>query len=107
MKLKVAIIDHLGAHGSSHHFYLFGQATGLINSDVKVSLYTNSQTIDPLIRNLNFFTFYGDIFSSKNKIISGFKYFFGSLRSHIHARFLDQKCFIIIFLVLAYLFCLI
>ena len=93
MKLKVAIIDHLGAHGSSHHFYLFGQATGLINSDVNVSLYTNSQTIDPLIKNLNFFTFYGDIFSFKNKFISAFKYFFGSLRSHVHARFYGSKVF--------------
>ena len=93
MKLKVAIIDHLGAHGSSHHFYLFGQATGLINSDVNVSLYTNSQTIDPLIKNLNFFTFYGDIFSFKNKFISAFKYFFGSLMSHVHARFYGSKVF--------------
>ena len=38
MKIKVAIIDHLGAHGSSHHFYLFGQAIGLINYGVDVSL---------------------------------------------------------------------
>ena len=26
MKEKVAIIDSLGAHGSSHHFYLYGQS---------------------------------------------------------------------------------
>jgi glycosyltransferase involved in cell wall biosynthesis len=93
MKLKVAIIDHLGAHGSSHHFYLFGQASGLINSDVNVSLYTNSQTIDPLLEGLDFFTFYGDIFSSKNKFISAFKYFKGSLMSHFHARFSGIKVF--------------
>ena len=34
MKRKVAIIDHLGAHGSSHHFYLFGQARGLIENNL-------------------------------------------------------------------------
>ena len=40
MRLKVAIIDHLGAHGSSHHFYLFGQAKGLLANDTDVHLYT-------------------------------------------------------------------
>ena len=49
MKKKVAIIDHLGAHGSSHHFYLFGQAKGLIDNNVNVILYTNSATINPKI----------------------------------------------------------
>ena len=36
MKKKVAIIDSLGAHGSSHHYYLFGQADGLINAGINV-----------------------------------------------------------------------
>ena len=47
MKEKVAIIDSLGAHGSSHHFYLFGQAKGLEKSGVNVSIYTNNVTKDP------------------------------------------------------------
>ena len=58
MKKKVAIIDHLGAHGSSHHFYLFGQAKGLIENSIKVNLYTNSSTINPLIKDLKFFQYY-------------------------------------------------
>ena len=42
MKRKVAIIDPLGAHGSSQHLYLFGQVMGLINSGVSVSFYDNT-----------------------------------------------------------------
>ena len=38
MSIKIAIIDPLGAHGSSHHLYLFGQAKGLINSGLNVTL---------------------------------------------------------------------
>ena len=49
MRIKVAIIDPLGAHGSSHHFYLFGQAKGLTGNDVSVSLYTNNETDNPRI----------------------------------------------------------
>ena len=30
MKIKVAIIDSIGSHGGSHHYYLFAQAKGLI-----------------------------------------------------------------------------
>ena len=48
MKKKVAIIDSLGAHGSSHHFYLFGQIRGLVDNKVNVSLYTNSNTPNPV-----------------------------------------------------------
>ena len=54
MKNKVAIIDAIGAHGSSHHFYLFGQAEGLLNSGVAVSLYTNNETENPKIKGLKF-----------------------------------------------------
>ena len=45
MKEKVAIIDSLGSHGSSHHFYLFGQAKGLEKSGVDISIYTNNHII--------------------------------------------------------------
>ena len=40
---KIAIIDTLGAHGGSFHFYTFGQAMGLMNNGVDVSLYTNNE----------------------------------------------------------------
>ena len=93
MKKKVAIIDHLGAHGSSHHFYLFGQAKGLIENNVDVNLYTNSSTIDPLIKDLNFFQFYKNIFKSKNKFLSLVRYLMGSIKSHFHARINKCKIF--------------
>ena len=86
MKRKVAIIDHLGAHGSSHHFYLFGQAKGLIENNLLVNLYTNSTTVDPKIEGLQFYQFYKNIFYKKNKILSFFRYIVGSIKSHFHAR---------------------
>ena len=87
MNRKVAIIDPLGAHGSSHHFYLFGQALGLLKNDVDVSLYTNNETASPEINGLKFFTFYKEIFKSKSKIISGIKWIIGTIFSVFHARF--------------------
>ena len=38
---KIAILDPLGAHGSSHHFYLFGQSKSLTKNGYLVNLYTN------------------------------------------------------------------
>ena len=87
MNKRIAIIDPLGAHGSSHHFYLFGQSMGLIKSGVEVSLYTNKETIDPKIKGLNFITFYQDIFGSNLRIINGLRWIMGSLFSIFHARF--------------------
>ena len=93
MKRRVAIIDPLGAHGSSHHFYLFGQAEGLINSGVDVSLYTNRDTKNPYISELCFYTFYGFLFSNKKKIFSGFKYILGSIISVFHGRLSGVRVF--------------
>ena len=87
MKRKVAIIDPLGAHGSSHHFYLFGQLDGLRNNEVNISLYTNNETENPNIKDLKFHSFYNDLFSSKFRFVSGFRWISGSLKSIIHARF--------------------
>ena len=87
MKRKVAIIDPLGAHGSSHHFYLFGQLDGLRNNEVNISLYTNNETENPNIKDLKFHSFYNDLFSSKFRLVSGFRWVSGSLKSIIHARF--------------------
>ena len=87
MNRKVAIIDPLGAHGSSHHFYLFGQAGGLLKNDVEVSLYTNNETPSPEINGLKFFTFYNQIFRSKSKIINGINWIIGTVFSVFHARF--------------------
>ncbi len=87
MNKRVAIIDPIGAHGSSHHFYLFGQSQGLIKNGCNVSLYTNTETADPKINGLDFFTYYKEIFSSKFKVINGLKWIIGSLYSILHARF--------------------
>ena len=87
MKRKVAIIDPLGAHGSSHHFYLFGQLDGLKNNEVDISLYTNNKTDNPNIEDVKFYSYYNNLFSSKFRFVSGFRWVLGSLKSIIHARF--------------------
>lgn len=93
MNRKVAIIDPLGAHGSSHHFYLFSQAKGLLKSGVDVSLYTNEETEDPKISGLSVYSFYGFLFSSESKAISILKYFIGSVMSIFHARIKGASIF--------------
>jgi len=91
MKEKVAIIDSLGAHGSSHHFYLFGQAKGLSKSGVNVSIYTNNVTKDPNYEGVKFYQFYKGIFGGKSKLFSAIRYIFGSTLSLFHARFNSVK----------------
>ena len=91
MKEKVAIIDSLGAHGSSHHFYLFGQAKGLEKSGVNVSIYTNNVTKDPNYEGVKFYQFYKGIFGGKSKLFSAIRYIFGSTLSLFHARFNSVK----------------
>ena len=86
MKRKVAIIDPLGAHGSSHHFYLFGQISGLKKNDVDIRLYTNRETKNPNIEDVKFYQSFGNLYSSDIKFISGLKYLFGSVYSTVHAR---------------------
>ena len=93
MRMKVAIIDPLGGHGSSHHFYLFGQLDGLRNNEVNISLYTNNKTENPNIDGVKFYSFYNDLFSSKFRFVSGLRWVSGSLKSIIHARFSGVSLF--------------
>ncbi|MAM05722.1 MAG: hypothetical protein CMD06_07195 [Flavobacteriales bacterium] len=86
MNKKVAIIDTLGAHGGSFHYYTFGQAMGLIKSGYSVNIYTNNKTNDPKINELYFFNFYKDLFLSSFKIINGIRWIIGSIKSIFHAR---------------------
>ena len=65
MNEKIAIIDALGAHGSSHHLYLFGQAKGLKNAGVDVTIYTNNITKNPNYEGVRFYQFYKDIFRGR------------------------------------------
>ena len=90
---KVAIIDTLGEHEGSFHFYTFGQCIGLINNNVDVSLYTNNETKNPNIKKLKFYSFYNNLFSSKFKLVSGIRWITGSLKSIIHARFSNISFF--------------
>ena len=91
MKEKVAIIDSLGAHGSSHHFYLFGQAKGLSRAGLNVVIYTNNVTDNPNYNRVHFYQFYKDIFVGKSKLFSAIRYIFGSTLSLFHAKFNGVK----------------
>tara|TARA_B100001029_G_C15053245_1_gene452371 strand:- start:55 stop:1203 length:1149 start_codon:yes stop_codon:yes gene_type:complete len=91
MKEKIAIIDPLGAHGSSFHFYVFGQAIGLSKSGLNVSIYTNNITNNPNYHRVNFYQYYKNIFHSKSRLISGFRYVYGSIFSLFHAKFSGVK----------------
>jgi len=93
MNKRVAIIAPLGAHGSAHHFYLFGQLSGLKNNNVDVRIYTNSDTDDPDINGVQFYQFFGNLFSSRFRFIKGIKYVFGVIKSVLHARFSGVKLF--------------
>jgi len=86
MKEKVAIIDALGAHGSSHHFYLYGQSKGLSENGVDVSIYTNNVTLNPNYSGVNFHTFYKNIYGGKSNLLAGIKYIVGTIFSVIHAK---------------------
>ena len=86
MKEKVAIIDALGAHGSSHHFYLYGQSKGLSENGVDVSIYTNNVTLNPKYSGVNFYTFYKNIYGGKSNLLAGIKYIVGTIFSVIHAK---------------------
>ncbi len=90
---KVAIIDPLGGHGSSHHFYLYGQADGLVENKISVSLYTNNKTNFKLPIKFKKYHFYQNIFDGNSRIISGIRWIIGSLFSIFHARLNNIKIF--------------
>ena len=92
MKKRIAIIDVLGSHGSSHHFYLSGQIAGIADS-IDVNLYTNNRTEIPDIENLKCYYFFKDLFVSRYRIISFFKWTTGMIRSILHARISSVKVF--------------
>ena len=91
MKEKIAIIDSVAARGGSHHFYLFGQAMGLINEGIAVRLFTNDLTEDPQIDGLKINHYYRGIFGRKSNITAGILYIIGSVRSIIGAKYFGAK----------------
>ena len=86
MKIKVAIIDSLGAHGSAHHFYLFGQARGLIENKVDVTIYSNKKTFFKSAENISIENTFGDIFSSKGKLVNAIFFVSGIIKSYFRAK---------------------
>jgi len=90
MKKKIALIDSVAARGGSHHFYLFGQAQGLIANGVEVSLFTNDITTDPSIEGLKIYHYYKGIFDRKSNIIAGILKIFGSIQSIFHAKLIGS-----------------
>ena len=87
MKIKIAIIDSVAARGGSHHFYLFGQAIGLINEGINVRIFTNDLTENPKIDGLKIKHYYRGIFDRKSNITAGILYIIGSIRSIIGAKY--------------------
>ena len=68
MKIKVAIIDPIGSHGSSHHYYLFAQAKGLIENKVDVTIFSNKKTYLSSLGKIKVENTFGDIFKTKGKL---------------------------------------
>ena len=68
MKIKVAIIDPIGSHGSSHHYYLFAQAKGLIENKVDVTIFSNKKTYLSSLGKIKVENTFGDIFKTKRKL---------------------------------------
>ena len=91
MKRKIAIIDSVSARGGSHHFYLFGQAMGLINEGAEVRLFTNDLTENPKIEGLKVKHYYRGIFGRKSNVTAGILYVIGSVRSIIGAKYFGAK----------------
>ena len=87
MKAKIAIIDSVAARGGSHHFYLFGQSIGLINTGFDVCLFTNDLTDNPKIKGLKIKNYYKGIFGRKFNLVAGIFYIYGSIRSIIGAKY--------------------
>ena len=90
MKQKIALIDSVAARGGSHHFYLFGQAKGLLHNNIDVNLFTNNITEDPDIEELKVHNYYKGIFGRKSNLIAGVLYCIGSIRSIFHAKFIGS-----------------
>ena len=91
MRQKISIIDSVSARGGSHNLYLFGQSIGLINSGYDVRLFTNDLTQNPQIKGLDIKKFYKGIFGRRIKLIAGFLYIIGSIRSIIGAKNFGAK----------------
>lgn len=86
MKIKVAIIDSIGSHGSSHHFYLFAQARGLIDNKVDVTIFSNKKTFLSSPKKIKVENTFGDIFKTKGTLVNAFFFVSGIIKSFFKAK---------------------
>ena len=93
MKIKVAIIDPIGSHGSSHHYYLFAQAKGLIENKVDVTIFSNKKTYLSSLAKIKVENTFGDIFKTKGKLANAIFYVIGILKSFFIAKFSSHNFF--------------
>ncbi len=93
MKIKVAIIDPIGSHGSSHHYYLFAQAKGLIENKVDVTIFSNKKTYLSSLGKIKVENTFGDIFKTKRKLANAIFYVIGILKSFFKAKFSSHNFF--------------
>lgn len=93
MKIKVAIIDPIGSHGSSHHYYLFAQAKGLIENKVDVTIFSNKKTYISSLGKIKVENTFGDIFKTKRKLANAIFYVIGILKSFFKAKFSSHNFF--------------
>lgn len=93
MKIKVAIIDSIGSHGSSHHYYLFAQAKGLIENKVDVTIFSNKKTYLSSLGKIKVENTFGDIFKTKGKLANAIYFVSGILKSFFKAKFSSHNFF--------------
>ena len=93
MKIKVAIIDPIGSHGSSHHYYLFAQAKGLIENKVDVTIFSNKKTYLSSLGKIKVENTFGDIFKTKGKLANAIFYVIGILKSFFKAKVSSHNFF--------------
>lgn len=93
MKIKVAIIDSIGSHGSSHHYYLFAQAKGLIENKVDVTIFSNKKTYLSSLGKFKVENTFGDIFKTKAKLANALYFVTGILKSFFKAKFSSHNFF--------------
>ncbi|MBH08003.1 MAG: hypothetical protein CMP71_02815 [Flavobacteriales bacterium] len=93
MKIKVAIIDSIGSHGSSHHYYLFAQAKGLIENKVDVTIFSNKKTYLSSLGKFKVENTFGDIFKTKAKLANAIYFVNGILKSFFKAKFSSHNFF--------------
>ncbi|MDC3032253.1 glycosyltransferase family 4 protein [Bacteroidota bacterium] len=93
MKIKVAIIDSIGSQGSSHHYYLFAQAKGLIENKVDVTIFSNKKTYLSSLGKIKVENTFGDIFKTKGKLANAIYFVSGILKSFFKAKFSSHNFF--------------